>query len=43
MRTVARQEVWALLKQAGLVADPEPAPLRERKRPSLRLVKEKTD
>jgi hypothetical protein len=43
MRTVARQEVWALLKQAGLVADQEPPPLPERKRPSLRLVKEKSD
>jgi hypothetical protein len=39
MRTVARQEVWALLKQARLVADPEPPPLPERKRPSLQVVK----
>jgi hypothetical protein len=43
MRSAIRQELWVLLKELGLSAEPAPAPLPGNKRPSLRLVKEKPD
>jgi hypothetical protein len=40
VRDAIRIEVWALLRQAGLVREPEPppSPRRQRRKPDLRLV-----
>jgi hypothetical protein len=38
MRAVIRQEIWAALRELGLVQDAEPPPQSPRKRPALRVV-----